>query len=218
MARRPIFGCLSYTRIGRKMSITFLLGDLFGTSGVTRSKARLGDDRASGVGAHYMHPSQTGVQSWQLAKALLVPRSLPSAAGPATLRAMPPASAASFAARQLPLRPARRVMQRKAQRRASRAVSRRLKGHCSVLAAVGLALCLCGCGRGSLEVRDLDTCRVLNQRAASDSLLARAYEAAAGNLGCPAQERPKPERRGLAAVASVLVGAETCHPQLAAAT
>ena len=103
---------------------------------------------------------------------------------------------------------ARRVMQRPAQRRAPRAVLRRAKNHCSVLAALGLALCLCGRGRGNLDVRDLDTCRVLNQRAASDPLLARAYEAAAGERGCPAQERPMPERRGLAAVASVLVGAK----------
>lgn len=108
-------------------------------------------------------------------------------------------------------------MQRLAQNRAPGTVSRRIYGQCWVLAAMGLALCLCGRGRGSLEITGLDTCRVLNQRAASDPLLARAFEAAAGKRGCPAQEPPVPERRGLAAVASVLVGAKTCHPQLAVA-
>ena len=76
-----------------------------------------------------------------------------------------------------------------------------------VLAAVGLALSLCGRGRGDLGVGDLFTCRELNQRAASDPLLAPAYEAAAGMRGCPARERPISQRRGLAPVASVLVGA-----------
>ena len=105
-------------------------------------------------------------------------------------------------------------MQRLAPSRAPRAVSGRATGHRTVLAAVGLALLLCSRGRGSLEVGDLGTCRVLSQRADSNPLLARAYEAAAGERGCPARERPAPERRGLAAVASVLVGAEECRSPL----
>lgn len=55
-------------------------------------------------------------------------------------------------------------------------------------------------------------CRLLEQRAASDLLLAPAYRAAATEQGCPALQSAHP-RRGLTAVASVLLGARAPPPR-----